>query len=141
MKCWGLSLLPDYALLAYGTFRPQPAGERMDTTFEELTALGDLARTASLAPEAKQVTLYCMDQLPKLYEHFRRTNESRFCEELTSLSNTIVKRLAEPNAGADATHVSCALVACLSELHERFGLAPVRYKGAAPLPANRKRAK
>ncbi len=108
---------------------------------ENLTALRNLARTARLAPEAKEVTLYCIDRMPDLYEDLRQTNESRFADEVAALSNTIVKRLAEPNAGADATRVSGALVACLRDLHERRGLAPVRYKAAAPVPARRKRTK
>jgi hypothetical protein len=114
----------------------------MDAGFTELTVLRDLAGTASLTPEAKQVTLYCMDQLPKVYEDFRRTNESRFGDGVASLVHAVLKRLGEPSAGPDAGRVAAALVACLGELHERLGLAPLRYKAtAAPGPTRRKRTK
>jgi hypothetical protein len=100
-----------------------------------LNALRALALSAEFTPAARQVTLHCTGRLPQLYDGFATTDESRFGEEVTALARTVLKRLGEPGAGADA------VVAHLGALHERLGLAPVRYQApAAARAVKRKRA-
>jgi hypothetical protein len=109
----------------------------MDEAYQELNALHELALSAELTPAARQVTLHCTGRLPKLYDGFATTNESRFGDEVTALARTVLKRLGEPDAG----RVADAVVAHLGALHERLGLAPVRYQApAAARPVKRKRA-
>jgi hypothetical protein len=113
----------------------------MDEAYQVLTTLREPALSARLSPEAKQVPLHCMDRLPKLNDGFAKTNESRFGDEVTALARAVLKWLGQPSAGADAGRVVAAVVAHLGELHERLGLAPIRYKApAAPRRATRERA-
>jgi hypothetical protein len=104
----------------------------------ELTSLRKAVARASLTPEVMHTTLYCLDQLPKLYADLGRTNESRFADTIAALSQAVVKRLGEESTVA-AGRVAEALVAKLDELHERVGLAPLRLKVAAPVGAAGKR--
>jgi hypothetical protein len=104
-----------------------------ESAFPELATLHNLARKADLTPEAKHITLYCLDQLPLLYADFSRTNEGRFGDSITMLARAVLKRLAEVGGGADAERVAKALVKQLTGLHERVGLAPLRLP-ARPAP-------
>ncbi len=110
--------------------------------YPEIVAFQKLAQKAELSNEARHVTLWCVDQLPNLYENFRRTNESRFADSIAGLAQAVLKRLGEPSQGIDASQVADGLVARLGELHERLGLAPLRLKTVPALvPARKKRVK
>jgi hypothetical protein len=82
-----------------------------------------------------------VDQLPKLYSDFERTNESRFDDAIRRLSLGLLKRMGEAGSGADAGRVGDALVAQLGGLHQLLGLAPLFLKpGTAPAKAHRKKS-
>jgi len=104
-----------------------------DVRFSELEALHALAKKAKMSKVSKQITLGCMDQLPRLYEDFCRTNESRYGDSIAGLAQAILKQLAEGELGAGARRVAEALVAQLGQLHERLGLAPLRLKIGTPI--------
>jgi hypothetical protein len=96
----------------------------------ELATLRALINTANLAADAKHTALWCVDQLPKLYADFGKTNERRFGDAIRHLSQGVLKRMGEDGAGADAGRVGDALVAQLGGLHQRLGLAPLFLKPA-----------
>jgi hypothetical protein len=107
----------------------------------EITALRTLIETASLTPDAKHTALWCVDQLPRLYADFERTNERRFGDAIRHLSQGVLKRMGEAGAGADAGRVGDALVAQLGGLHQRLGLAPLHFKpGAMPAKGRGKKS-
>jgi hypothetical protein len=107
----------------------------------ELATLHTLIQAANLAADAKHSALWCVDQLPKLYADFGRTNESRFGDAICRLSQGVLKCLAEHGAGDDAGRVGEALVAQLGGLHERLGLVPLPLKqGTAPVKGRRKKS-
>jgi hypothetical protein len=107
----------------------------------EITALRTLIQSASLSPDAKHTALWCVDQLPRLYADFERTNESRFGDTIRRLSQGVLKRMGEAGSGADAGRVGDALVAQLGGLHQRLGFAPLPLKpGAAPAEGRRRKS-
>jgi hypothetical protein len=103
----------------------------------ELATLRTLIQAANLAADAKHTALWCVDQLPKLYADFGRTNESRFGDAIRHLSQGVLKRMGEAGAGADAGRVGDALVAQLGGLHQRLGLAPLPLRAATAAPKKR----
>jgi hypothetical protein len=107
----------------------------------EITALRTLIQAANLSPDAKHTALWCVDQLPKLYADFGRTNESRFGDAIRRLSQGLLKRMGEAGSGADAGRVGDALVAQLDGLHQRLGFAPLPLRpSAAPAKGLRKKS-
>jgi hypothetical protein len=99
-----------------------------DVRFTELEALHALAKKAKMSKVSKHITLGCIDQLPRLYQEFCRTNESRYGDTIAGLAQAILKQLAEGELGAGARGVAEALVTQLGHLHERLGFAPLRLK-------------
>jgi hypothetical protein len=117
------------------------SGRMESTSPAEITALRSLIEDAKLAPDAKHTALWCVDQLPKLYAEFERTNESRHGDAIRRLGQAVLKRMGEDGAGADAGRVGDALVAQLGGLHQRLGFAPLPLKpGAAPAKGHRKKS-
>jgi hypothetical protein len=106
----------------------------------ELAKLRTLVTKASLAAEARHSALWCLDQLPKLYAEFRRTDESRFYDAIGKLAGAVLKRLAEAGAGDAAAKVCEAVVRRLGEMHRRLGIAPLALPtAAAPRPGRRRK--
>jgi hypothetical protein len=91
----------------------------------EIAALRTLVQRANLAAEVKHSALWCLDQLPSLYDEFRRNYESRFADSILRLARAVLKRLSEEGTGPGAGRVAEAVVAQLGALHERLGLAPL----------------
>ena len=138
-------MLPPIGLLPRGPagyYAPFPQEERMETDgLPELAALRTQVQSARLADDVRHASLWCVDQLPKLYEDFFRTYESRFADAILGLARAVLKRLAEKGSGEGASRVAEAVVAQLGALHERLGLAPLALRLAAtPGRANGKKA-
>ncbi|HKI30349.1 MAG TPA: hypothetical protein VKA46_00560 [Gemmataceae bacterium] len=107
--------------------------------FPELTRLRTLVKRAKLVADAEHSVLWCLDQLPKLYADFCRTDESRFGDAILRLASAVLKKLAETSLGTGAGRVGDALVAQLGRLHERLGLAPLALKPAPTTASGRKK--
>ncbi len=91
----------------------------------ELITLRTQVQSARLSEEVKHACLWCLDQLPRLYADFGATYESRFLDAILRLARAALKRLDEKGSGEDARQVAEVVVARLSSLHERLGLAPL----------------
>jgi len=109
------------------------------TSPAELATLRTLIQTANLAEDVKHSALWCVDQLPKLYADFGRTNESRFGDAIRRLGQGVLKRMGEVGAGEDSDRVGNALVAQLGGLHERLGLAPLHLQPAVATAKGRRK--
>jgi hypothetical protein len=105
----------------------------------ELTTLRALIQRANIVADAKHSVLWCLDQLPKLYADFCRTNESRFGDAILRLASAVLNKLAETTLGTGAGRLGDAVVAKLGRLHERLGLAPLALKLAPITASGRKR--
>jgi len=105
----------------------------------ELTTLRALVQRANIVADVKHSVLWCLDQLPKLYTDFCRTNESRFADTILRLASAVLNKLAETSLGTAAGRLSDAVVAHLSGLHERLGLAPLALKLAPRTASVRKK--
>jgi hypothetical protein len=115
-----------------GIMATWPVEKRMQPDgLAELAALRTQVQSARLADDVKHASLWCLDQLPKLYEDFFRTYESRFADVILGLARAVLKRLAEKGSGKDAGRVAEVLVAQLGGLHGRLGLAPLVLRPAS----------
>jgi hypothetical protein len=106
----------------------------------ELAKLRTLVADASLTDEAKHSALWCLNQLPRLYAEFRRTDESRFYDAIGKLAQAVLKRLGEAGAGDAAAKVCEAVVRRLGEMHRRLAIAPLPLKTTAS-PAGKRRGR
>ena len=98
----------------------------------EITALRSLVQRANLAAEVKHSALWCLDQLPPLYDEFRRNYESRFADSILRLARAVLKRLSEEGTGPGAGRVAGAVGTPPGGLHERLGLAPLAPRPIVP---------
>ncbi len=107
----------------------------------ELAKLRTLVARAALTDEARHSALWCLDQLPKLYAEFRRTDESRFYDAISKLAGAVLKRLGEAGAGDDAAKAGEAVVRRLDGMHRRLAIAPLALKTTATPPGGCRRQK
>jgi hypothetical protein len=108
--------------------------------YPELAKLRSLVKRAKLVADTEHSVLWCLDQLPKLYAEFCRTDESRFIDAILRLTQGVLMKLAETSLGTGAGRVGDALVVQLGGLHERLGLAPLPLKLAAPASGRKKKS-
>lgn len=106
---------------------------------KELAKLRTLVAAAALTDEAKHSARWCLDQLPKLYADFRRTDESRYWDAIGKMGQAVLKRMGEPDAGEDAGKVSEAVVRGLSSMHRRLAIALLPLKTTVAAPVRRRK--
>ena len=102
----------------------------------EVAAITSLVEAATLARDARDTVLWCLGQLPKLYEQFCQTYESRYAEEILRLEQGVLRKLAETRGSS----VREALRDRLRLLHERFGLPSLDSRLPAALPRRSSKA-
>jgi hypothetical protein len=90
----------------------------------ELTALLPLLDQADLTAECRQTALWCLKQLPRLYQRLRETNEEQYHDAIRRLAQAMLKELP---AG-----LAQDVVARLDAMHERLGLRGLGLKVGCP---------
>lgn len=83
---------------------------------EELTAIKTLAQSATLAEDGKRAVLWCLQQLPPLYDKLFQTYDNRFREEILRLEQAVVRPFHKHHKT-----VADAIRGQLDALHSRIG--------------------
>jgi hypothetical protein len=100
-------------------------------------------RSTSLADDAKHAAVWCVRQLPALYDKFRHTSESRYGDQITRLVRAALQALADGNGNSPASRkLAASIPARLESLHQRFGVPVLKFDTpAAPRARARKAPK
>src|SRR5262249_39601247 len=88
---------------------------------DDLAAVGGLVEAAEVPEAARQGLLWCVGQLPRLYQELVRTCESRYADEIGRVVGGVLKALAKDAAAAEA------VVARLRGMHERLGIPRIAF--------------
>ncbi len=106
-----------------------------------LAALEGEVRSTALADDSKHTAVWCVRQLPALYDKFRRTSESRYGEEISRLVRAALQVLAGGKGNCPASReLAAALPGRLRRLHERFGVPPLALDPPAPRRSRSRKA-
>ena len=90
----------------------------------DLTALANEVDVAALPSECKHTVVWCMRQLPALYNKFRHTQESRYADEITRLVQGVLKELVKSGTACpEALQLAVSITDRLRLLHEQLGLS------------------
>lgn len=97
-------------------------------------------RSTTLADDSKHTAVWCVRQLPALYEKFRHTNESRYGDEITRLVRAALAALVEGNGNSVASReLAASIPVRLQSFHIRFGVPTLQLDApAAPRARPRK---
>jgi hypothetical protein len=98
--------------------------------------------SSSLADDAKHTAVWCVRQLPALYDKFCRTNESRYGDEIARLVQAARQTLAEGSGNSPASHkLAASIPARLQSLHKRFGVPALKLDVPAAAGARSRKAR
>lgn len=104
-----------------------------------LSALEGEVRAAAIAAEPKHTAVWCVRQLPALYDNFRRTSESRYGDEITRLVRATLMALADGKGNCLASReLAAGIPGRLRLLHQRFGIPSLKLDPPVPRPGSRK---
>jgi hypothetical protein len=97
-------------------------------------------RSTSLTDDAKHTAVWCVRQLPALYDKFGRTSESRYGDEISRLVQAALRTLADGSGNCPASReLATSIPARLQSLHQRFGVPALKLDApAAPRARSRK---
>jgi hypothetical protein len=94
----------------------------MEATF---AAIREAIGTAQIPPDQAQTSLWCLEQLPRLYQNLAETHDHRHLEGIQGHIQNILKT-------ADSPKLAESICTLLQETHERLGLPNLTLKVAAP---------
>lgn len=114
-------------------------GQGMIEAFRaEIVGITSLIEAAALGGDARDTVVWCLGQLPGLYDQFCENYERRFAEEIHRLEQGLLGKLAEPRRSSPLAE---AVLDRLRLLHECFGLPGVNFRlPPASSPRSRKAA-
>jgi hypothetical protein len=99
-------------------------------------------RSTSLADDAKHTAIWCVRQLPALYDKFRHTSESRYGDEITRLVRATHRTLEGGSGNCPASRkLATSLAARLQSLHQRFGVPALKLDASVAPPARSRKAR
>jgi hypothetical protein len=102
---------------------------------ELISAVEGEVRLTTLADDSKHTAVWCVQQLPGLYDKFRRTCESRYGEEITRLVRAALQALADGNGNSPVSReLAAGIPGRLNLLHEQFGIPPLKLSPPVPTP-------
>jgi hypothetical protein len=85
-------------------------------------------RSTSLADDAKHTAVWCVRQLPALYDKFRHTSESRYGDDIVRLVRAALQTLADGNGNSPASReLAASIPARLHSLHQKFGVPALKF--------------
>src|SRR6266849_4892008 len=93
----------------------------MEAFRAEVAGITRLVEAATLASDVRDTVVWCLGQLPALYDQFCRTYESKYAEEILRLEQGVLGKLAESRRSSP---VGDAVFDRLRLLHESFRLPP-----------------
>ena len=102
----------------------------------EVAGITSLVEAATLARDARDTVVWCLGQLPTLYDQLCQTYENRYAQEILRLEQGVLGKLAETRCSS----VREALLDRLRLLHERFGLPGLDSKLPPALPPRSRKA-
>lgn len=91
----------------------------MEAFRAEVAGVTNRVEAAALADDARDTVLWCLGQLPALYDQCFQTYEKRFAEEILRLEQGVVGELAKSHRSSPLAE---AVLERLRLLHECFGL-------------------
>ena len=103
----------------------------------EVGGITRLVEAATLASDVRDTVLWCLGQLPALYDRFCQTYESKYAEEILRLEQGVLGKLAETH---HSSPVGDAVLDRLRLLHECFGLPGLGSKLPPALPPRSRKA-
>jgi hypothetical protein len=90
-------------------------------------ALEDEVSSTSIADDSKHTAVWCVRQLPALYDKFRLTSESRYGEEITRLVRATLKALADGTGNTiESRELAAGIPGRLRILHEQLGIPSLK---------------
>jgi hypothetical protein len=90
---------------------------------DEVVEIMSLVKAATLPPDIRDTVVWCIGQLPALYDKFCQTYESRYAEEILRLEQGILEKLAEfCSSRPDTQPFGQAVLERLRLLNERYSL-------------------
>lgn len=97
-------------------------------------------RSSTLADDSKHTAVWCVRQLPALYDKFHRTSESRYGDQITRLVRAALRALTDGDGNSPASRkLATSIPARLESLHQRFGVPALKLDApAAPRARPRK---
>jgi hypothetical protein len=108
---------------------------------ELITAVEGEVRLTSLGDESKHTAVWCVRQLPALYDKFCRTCESRYGDEITRLVRAALGALADGGGNSPVSReLAAGIPARLSVLHEQFGIPPLKFDPPVAAPRRSRKA-
>ena len=91
----------------------------------EVAGITNWVEAAALARDARDTVVWCLGQLPALYDQFCQTYEKRFAEEILRLEQGVLGKLAESHRSSPLAE---AVLERLRLLHECFGLPGLSFR-------------
>ena len=106
----------------------------------QFATLGDEVQAVAIPDAGKQTAMWCLGQLPTLYDRFQATSESRYGEEITRLVQGVLKELGKGKPVCpEARLLATAIPERFRALHEQLGLPRLELKvPGATSPRSRK---
>jgi hypothetical protein len=99
-------------------------GEELRTL---VSALEGEVRSTTVAADSKHTAVWCVRQLPALYDKFRQTSESKYGEEISRLVRAALKALADGAGNSPASReLSAGIPGRLRVLHELYGIPTLK---------------
>src|SRR5262245_29103850 len=99
----------------------------------ELAAIESLLEAADLPEVPRRTVAWCLKQLPELYRELARTYESRFADRILSLTQGLLKALAEwAETSPQGQPLAEGVAAHLRALHARVGFPGLDPRPKAP---------
>src|SRR5438046_3998467 len=96
---------------------------------QEFEALGNLVEASAISEEVKRTLVWCLKQLPELYDQLCQTYDIRFSDKIIHLEQGMLSELGKATKGQPAVR---QLVDDLTEhlrlIHESHGLPPLIQK-------------
>jgi hypothetical protein len=105
-----------------------------------LSVLEGEVRSTVIPDESKHTAVWCVQQLPALYDKFRMTCESRYGEEITRLVRATLQALADGKGSSlTSKELAAGIPGRLRVLHEQLGIPTLKLDPpVAPSPRTRK---
>src|SRR5579871_637439 len=98
----------------------------------EVAEITRLIEAATLASDVRDTVVWCLGQLPALYDQFCQNCESKYAEEIHRLEQGVLGKLAETRRSSP---VGDAVLDRLRLLHECFGLPGLGSRLPPTLPS------
>ena len=122
-------------LLGYSFPKSENGQGMMEAFRAEIAGITNLIK-AAVGGDAQDTVVWCLGQLPELYDQFCETYERRYAEEILRLEHGVLGKLAETRR---CSPLGEAVLDRLRLLHECFGLPGLNFRlPPASSPRSRK---